>query len=234
MFDFNLIKKFTLKVKSLFKYEKHEDKSKSLLRSTVQTNVFIMENNPLVKEVLISLPKSRQDNVLNIIKKTHQIVDSEVKANSKIKPPETEWLGPFLDHCKDVRSEDLQDIWSKILSGKMNRKNNTSIRTMSVLSKINSSEAKLFNQFLKYRIEHYVYYESNKMPADFLTFSEISLLLEADLVKQMVNVGSVIKPFRSEFRIGFLGSYYGYLLFVDFKSEQKEVRIPSVFYLMLV
>ena len=139
-------------------------------------NQNIVLGDTLAKELITNLPKSRQNNVTNIITQAEENIQSE---NENIKCPEPEWFGPFLDNCKDVRSEDLQKIWSKVFTWKkLMEKNDTSIRTMSVLSKINSSEANLFNRFLKYKIGRFIYYKENKMPIGFPTFDEISLLLE--------------------------------------------------------
>ena len=221
--DFSIFKRFNWS--SLFKYEKHENKSK-IVAQNIHQPIILLNDSPLAREILTNLPKSRQDNVKKIISDAQQ----NTEKNTEIKPPEPEWLGPFLDNCKDVCSEDLQKIWSRILQGKINKKNNTSIRTMSILNKINSSEALLFDRFLKYNIEGFVYYEENKMPTGFLTFDEISLLLEIGLVKQMSNIVTIIKPkiLRPNIRVSILGVYYDYLLFVYFQPEQTEVRIPSV------
>ena len=225
--DLSIVKKIILIFNSLFKYEKHESKSNVSIQNMNQTNIHLHDHQ-LVKEIVAYLPKSRRGNVEKIISDAQQNIDKE--NHTKITPPEHEWLGPFLDNCKDVCSEDLQKIWSKLLHGKINRKSNTSIRTMSVLNKINSSEASLFNRFLKYRIGDYVYYEENKMPSNFPLFDKISLLFEIGLVNQMNNIVTIIKSkvISPHIRVGVLGVYYDYLLFVNFQPEQTEVRIPSV------
>lgn len=241
-FDFNLakIKDLTLKVKSLLKVkiEKNVDKSTSLVKSTGQTNI-ILANNSLAKELIKSLSKSRQDNVGKIIEQTQKNIEVEA-SEKKITQPEAEWLGPFLDNCKDIHAKDLQDIWSKILQGKINGKNNTSIRTMSVLKNISSSEANLFNQLLTYKIGDFVYYEEGKIPREFPTYSEISLLLEIGLI-QIRDVLTIIKrsqdvlseeafnlsPFFAPNK-GYLGRYCGYILFFDFPPNKTTITIPSI------
>ena len=220
LFDFNILKK--LSFGSLFKYEK---KSLSLVKNTHQTNLLLINNSQVAKNIIRSLPQSRQNNLINIISKAEENIKCKDKS---IKSPEPEWLGPFIDYSKDVSDKKLQNIWSEILEGKINNKN-TSIRTLSVLRNISSSEAILFNRFLKYKIGKFIYYEENKMPASFPTFDEISLLLEIGLVKQMINVVTIIKPQIPDIRVGILGVYYDYLLFVHFKPKQTEVKIPSVF-----
>ena len=219
---FSIFKKF--KLSSLFKYEKHENKSEIVTK--INQPIIFLNDIPLAREVLSKLPKSRQDNVKKILSDAQQ--NTETEKNAEI--PEHEWLGPFLDNCKDVCSEDLQKIWSKILQGKINKKNNTSIRTMSILKKINSSEALLFNRFLKYKIQNFIYYEGNKMPIGFPTFNEISDLLEIGLINQMNNVAVIVKPetLSSGIRIGILGIYYDYSLFVNFQSKQTEIQIPAI------
>lgn len=247
MFFFNLnLAKISLKLKSIFnlKFEKHEKKAESLIenmnqpviKQTVINQPILLGDNPLAKEIIENLPQIRRDNVTGIITQAKEDIKGE---NKNMKSPEPEWLGQFLDNCKDIRSKDLQNIWSKILTGKLNGQD-TSVRTMSVLKNINSSEANLFNQFLKYKIGDFVYYEEGKMPKDFPLYSEISLLLEIGLI-QIRGVSTIIK--RSQDVLpeelinnttffannkGYLGDYCGYMLFFDFPSDKTTIIIPSI------
>ena len=211
--DFSIFKK--IKINSIFNFSKN--------KSVHNTNIIVTDNK-LLQETLSTLPISRKENVTTIIQSTEN-----KKMNTK--PIETEWLGPFIEGCKDVRDKNLQKIWSDILSGKMNKTQTTSIRTMSLLSKINSSEAKLFDRFLRYKIGNFVYYQENKMPKDFLNFGEISTLLEIGLVKQMMNVAKIIYQVNvGGENIGFIGQYYGYLLFTYLSPNVKEIKIPAVIF----
>jgi len=102
---------------------------------------------------------------------------------------------------------------------------------MSILKTINSSEAKLFERFSKYIISGFVYYQPSKMPDNFLTFSEMSLLTEIGLIHQVnhhpalrTNPGIIIdNP-----DIGFLGYYCGYLLYVFWTPKKTSLSIPCV------
>ena len=230
---------FTLKIKSFFKYEKHEQNiNQSVINQTVINQPILLDDKS-VRELIKSLSKSRQNNATKIISKAQENIETE--SNEKINPPESEWFGPFLDNCKDVCSEDLQNIWSKILQGKINGKNNTSIRTMSILSKMNSSEAHFFKRFLKYMIKSYdsystlsnfMYYEERKMPGGFPLVGQISSFREIGLITQEINK-QIIEPratFKNlETRASILGSYYDYTLLVHFKPNQTHLVIPALF-----
>ena len=240
---FSLVKNLNLKLKSIFnnvfdiKFEKSVDKSTSSVTVTGQNNI-IFTNIPFAKESIKKQPKSIQSNVVNIIKQTQKNIETE-ELDRKITSPEPEWFGPFLDNCKNVSSKDLQKLWSKILQGKVNGKNNTSIRTMSILSKMNSSEAYLFNRFLKYMIKsdnsnltlsNFMYHEERKMPGGFPIISQISAFREIGLITQEVNK-HIIEP-RAHFKnlkVGILGSYYDYTLLVHFKPNQTYLVIPVLF-----
>lgn len=237
-FDFNLLKKFTLKLKSFFKYEKHEKNiNQSVINQSIVNQSILISCDSLGRELIERLPESRQANVKKIVS---QAEESTQKENVKINPPEPEWFGPFLDSCKDVRSEDIQKLWSKILQGKINGKRNTSIRTMSLLSKMNSSEVHFFNQFLKYMIRdsmghtplnNFIYYEKYKNEI-FFSIDQISLFLEIGLITQTVNE-QIIRPTifinNHETRVGVLGLYYDYILFVYFNPIQTHLLIPAIF-----
>lgn len=239
LFDFNLAKKIALKLGSIFnfKFEKHENKSTSLFKSTNSTNLFFLGDSPLARDIITRLPESRRENVNCIISQAEKNIQAEHK---NVKCPEPEWLGPFLDSCKDIHEKDLQDIWSKILQGKINGRQNSSIRTMSVLKNMSFLEANLFKQFLRYKVGDFVYYEEGKMPEEFPIYSKISLLLEVGVIqisgvltkidrsqnvlpKEAFNNPSFFAPNR-----GYLGNYCGYLLFFDFPPDKKIVTIPSI------
>ncbi len=212
-FDFNFLKK--LRFNSIFKYEKSQ--------ITTQNNLFLLNNSNEAKDIIKKLSQARKNNLINIFSGAEKNIEDEYKSKN-IKPPKSDWLGQFIDHSKDISNNKLQTIWSEILEGQMSNKN-TSVRTLSVLRNISSSEANLFNRFLNYKIERFVYYEENKMPSGFLSFDEISLLLEIGLVRQM-NVSRIIRP--SFKNIGVLGIYYDYFLYIPFKSKKTEIRIPCV------
>ena len=200
-FNFNLKSIF----KSLFKYE---NRSESSTQNVTQNNIIVLQDLPIAKEVINSLPELRQKNVSDIMSDAQRKL-SKADDGRKNEIPKSSWLGPFIDSCKDVCEEDLQSIWSDILSGKVNKSQNTSVRTMSILKNINSSEANLFRRFLKYNIDGIVYYQERKMPQGFPTFGEISLLLEIGLVKQVIGVARKIQPFwsrwiRTHWRISWL------------------------------
>ena len=218
--------------KSLFKYEKHENRSELSTQNITQNNIIVLQDNQIAKEVINSLPKSRQKNVSDIISDAERKLP-KTDDGQKNEIPEPSWLGNFIDSCKDVYEEDLQSIWSDILSRKVNKRQNTSVRTMSILKNITSSDANLFHRFLKYKINGFVYYQEGKMPQDFPTFDEISLLLEIGLVKQMINVVQIVRfipihQFGLD-KFGYIGEYYGYILFVHFNAKEREIKIPGAF-----
>ncbi len=226
LFDFNLLKK--LSFSSFFKYEK---RSKVLIKNTYQTNNFI-SSSQVANDIIKRLSQYRQNNLINIISKA----ETNIKGTN-IKSPESEWLGPFIDYSKDISNEKLQNIWSEILKGKMNNKN-TSIRTLSVLRNMHTSEAHLANQFLNYKIGDFIYYEEGKMPSNFPIYSKISLLLEIGLIQargvftiieRSENILSkpMIFPFFAPNR-GYLGHYCGYSLFFDFPPNETTIHIPSI------
>ena len=103
------------------------------------------------------LAESRKRNIKEILKKADQEVDPKAE-----EPPEASWIGQFIEKCKDVSDKDLQDMWAALLASEISGKSKTSYRTMSVLSELSPEEAALFNRFLGFNIEGYVYYENQK------------------------------------------------------------------------
>ena len=185
-----------------------------------QITIYNNHGSIITNNISKDISRKREDNLNNIISKTTQ---TDYK-----RYPGPEWFGPFIEYAKDISEEYLQKMWSDILVGKMNNKD-TSIRTMSTLSQINSSEARLFYKLLKYNISGRIYYEEGQMPKDFPSFDEISILFEAGLLKQVNDVAMCIKNQVSTPTTGIIGFYYGYKLSVDFPHQKTEIKIPAIF-----
>ena len=67
-------------------------------------------------------------------------------------PVDDDWLTRFFGIAKDVSSDDMQFIWSKILAGEIVKPGSFSLRTLETIRNISSYEARIFEKALPFII----------------------------------------------------------------------------------
>ena len=83
----------------------------------------------------------RQSNIENIILKALPQLDDKGDP-SQI---EDDWVTNFFDKCRIVSDDEMQNLWSRVLSGEANVPGTYSKRTVNFLSDLDKAEAKLFS-----------------------------------------------------------------------------------------
>ena len=83
----------------------------------------------------------RQSNIENIISKALPQLDDKGDP-SQI---EDDWVTNFFDKCRIVSDDEMQNLWSRVLSGEANVPGTYSKRTVNFLSDLDKAEAKFFS-----------------------------------------------------------------------------------------
>ncbi len=88
----------------------------------------------------------REQNIENVLQfaanEIAQISDEPVSDA----PVDDDWITRFFDISKDISSEELQFIWSKILSGEIKQPGSFSLRTLEVIKSLSRAEAEVFQK----------------------------------------------------------------------------------------
>ncbi|MCY4579083.1 MAG: DUF2806 domain-containing protein [Chloroflexi bacterium] len=88
--------------------------------------------------------EKRQANIGSIVRQAAlELGDKEVQDYEV----DHDWTARFFDDVQDVSSEDLQQLWAKILAGEVERPGSTSYRTLRVLKDMNQDVARIFSWF---------------------------------------------------------------------------------------
>ena len=90
----------------------------------------------IVKEI------SRQNNIERII----FLASSELNDDNDVsdEPVSVDWATRFFEVVQDVSKEEVQILWSKILTGEIKQPGSFSLRTLAILRNITDLEAKIF------------------------------------------------------------------------------------------
>lgn len=101
--------------------------------------------------------EKRQRNIESVVRRAaDELGDREVDANDI----DHDWTAAFFTDVQDVSSEQMQELWGKILAGEVERPGTTSVQTLSILKVMSRRDAELFQQVGCFVIARFVVRES--------------------------------------------------------------------------
>lgn len=92
----------------------------------------------------------QEKNIENVIEMTAEDIKNSTEVSDE--SVDSTWIYRFFDAVKDIDSEDIQRIWSKILSKEIENPNSTSLRTLGILRNLSTKEAHAFENIMPYII----------------------------------------------------------------------------------
>ena len=97
------------------------------------------------------IEKRRSINIGTILKNACQAFLSHKDAGGKsnIDP---DWMARFIDCAKDVSDSEMQLLWSKILSGELNKPNSISVMALETLRNMSKSDAETFHKLANFTV----------------------------------------------------------------------------------
>lgn len=95
-----------------------------------------------------------------------------------------DWTARFFSGVQDVSSEEMQQLWAKVLAGKVERPEKFSLRTLATLHNMSVAEAKLFAEACNYVVakQMIIYTDEMHVMTNSLHFSNILTLTELGLI----------------------------------------------------
>ena len=98
----------------------------------------------LVEQRIQFQEQKRQSNIESVVQQAAlELGDTEVEDHQI----DHDWTARFFSDVQDVSSEQMQELWGKILAGEVTSPGSTSIRTLSILKNLNQDAAGLFTKF---------------------------------------------------------------------------------------
>lgn len=96
------------------------------------------------------IERKRQNN----IEKITGVAAEGLAADSELgdTPPSDDWIARFFACAQDINSEQMQDLWGRILSGEIKKPGSYSLRALDLIRNISSSDAELFERVGKFAI----------------------------------------------------------------------------------
>ena len=85
----------------------------------------------------------RQANIESVVRQAAvELGDKEVQ-NHEV---DHDWTARFFNDVQDVSSEDMQQLWAKVLAGEVGRPGSTSIKTLNIVKNLDKTVARLFGR----------------------------------------------------------------------------------------
>jgi len=89
---------------------------------------------------------NRQQRLEAVIGKTRALLPKRVTSE----PVEPDWFAEFVNNCQDVSNDDMQTVWSKILTSELVKPGSFSKRTLNFVRLLSMEEARLFTRFCSF------------------------------------------------------------------------------------
>lgn len=91
--------------------------------------------------------RKRQDNIESI--STVAAVELSKESDIAEETPDEDWVSRFFNFAQDVSSEQMQDLWGRILAGEIKKPGTYSLRTLEFIRNITKSDASILEHLGK-------------------------------------------------------------------------------------
>lgn len=145
---------------------------------------------------------NKQQNIESVIDYAREVLEKE-NAVSK-EPVSQTWLSNFFESAGHIEEADLQKIWGKLLAGEIKNPNSYSLRTLSILKNISSTDAICFQQISSFVIRignSYIIPRIDSLEKkykiryeDMMLLEECGILTATPFLNLTINVGCQKKP----------------------------------------
>ena len=97
--------------------------------------------NEAISERIQFQEEKRQANVASILGHAAENLRDKTVFRTE---PDHDWAARFFGEVQDVSSEEMQQLWGKVLAGQVEREGSTSLHTLQVLKNLDQTTARLF------------------------------------------------------------------------------------------
>ena len=167
--------------------------------------------------------KKRQANIASVVREAAAGLQGKEVPDHE---PDPDWTARFFDCVQDVSSEDMQKLWSKVLSGEVESPARTSLRTLDILKNMANRDALKFQGVCSYIIHDFIFRsdDAETGPSE-LSYNNLLILQDAGLINA---TPMLIKEFNFEKQSDIvLISYQGLILRISSKGRKIKVNVPN-------
>ena len=169
----------------------------------------------------------RQQNIESITEKAYRNLENETEVSDN--DVDNDWTTRFFNYAQDISNDEMQELWSRILSGEVKRPNSFSLRTLEVIKNLSKREAEIFSAVANYAIssngESFLFNEDGILDKFGITFNNISLLQEIGLIQSIQFVSQTIYKNSKPTKLGY---EFGNLIVIMIRKENAPEQVFSI------
>ena len=166
--------------------------------------------------------KKRQANIVSVVQ------DAAAELGGKEVPdrePDPDWTARFFDGVKDVSSEDMRKIWTRILAGEVESPGRTALRTLDVLRNMTREEAEIFKSACEFIIDDFIFYpRKDRTTHPVLQQVDVMRLQDADLLHTSTSLAKILNFFEGKCHI----PHRGFCLRIISNENRESISIPAI------
>ena len=124
---------------------------------------------------------SKQENIEAVVDKAFIELDGkDLESDDAISP---EWMNRFINMAGEISTEEMQNIWAKVLAGEVIRPSAYSMKTLECLRNLSVKDAELFGKLANYVISEKMIYGDNDLNQKYnMSYADILALDDCGLI----------------------------------------------------
>jgi hypothetical protein len=95
--------------------------------------------------------RKRQKNIENVTSVAARELSGETNVPNGT--PDEDWITRFFNYAQDITSDEMQELWGRILAGEIKKPGSYSLRTLDLIRNLTKSDAMTFERVAKFAIE---------------------------------------------------------------------------------
>ncbi len=154
------------------------------------------------------------------------LADEEAGADDDPGPLEQDWLTHFASYAEKASSEEVRNLWAKVLAGEIRKTGSFSLSSLRLLSELDHRMATTFQREMKHRIGDNAILQPKQAELQGNRLEDLSFLEEIGLIRSIDPIGGVAKQIHAQSNgKGYLREK-DLLLLMEFPSKVELKIIP--------
>lgn len=178
-------------------------------------------------DVAVADTLRREVNVAAAILHAEEALERDTQAPPK-EDVDQDWLFKWRDAASEVTSEHLQEVWGRVLAGEVKAPGSYSLRTLSFLRNLSTSDAEKIASIARVVVGDFIYKDEESLGKLGIDFKTLLFLQELGI---LIGVeGAVSATFRSARSEDFFRAFISNGMAVVLQGERSELALTVPVY----
>lgn len=164
----------------------------------------------------------KQENIETVVDKAFIELDGkELESEETISP---EWMNRFINMAGEISTEEMQNIWAKVLAGEVIKPSSYSMKTLECLRNLSVNDAELFGKIADFVVSDRLVYGDNELNQRYnISYNDILALDDCGLINSS---GLIILKHQVHDQKVLILDFGKYILLATSK-EKRDITLPQ-------